>query len=171
MRFLMILAVAALTTATAAVTDADRVQVYHDFRTEFDAHRYREALPLAQKLVSMTEAQYGSAARALANPLSNPLTDSLVALDRHDEAARAYDYSIRVADTTYGKSDLHVMRPLERSAHWQERMGHYTTARVLYARALRFGFDAQISASGQHERRHGRPGELRPNTLTGSDRL
>ena len=31
----------------------------------------------------------------------DPLIDSLVALDRHDEAERAYDYSIRVAETAY----------------------------------------------------------------------
>jgi len=33
----------------------------------------------------------------------DPLIDSLVALDRHDDAERAYDYSIRVAEAAYGK--------------------------------------------------------------------
>jgi tetratricopeptide (TPR) repeat protein len=72
----------------------------------------------------------------------DPLIDSLVALDRHDEAERAYDYSIRVAETAYGKADLHVLRPLDRSAHWQEKMGRYTTARILYARALQIAEQA-----------------------------
>jgi len=203
----------------AAVTDADRVQVYREFREVFDAKRYQDALPLAEKLVSMTAEQYGGADRALINPLSNlgttqyrlhdfktaeetflravkivedsgggadrallrplhglgatyfatgqyedaslilkraldlsrnldglfnieqmsildPLIDSFVALDRNQEAERAYDYSVRVAETAYGKTDLRVMRPLNRSAHWQERMRRYTTARILYARAL-----------------------------------
>jgi tetratricopeptide (TPR) repeat protein len=75
----------------------------------------------------------------------DPLIDSLVALDRHEEAERAYDYSIRVAESAYGKADLRVMRPLNRSAHWQERMGRYATARVLFARALQI---AERAAGG-----------------------
>src|SRR4029077_9039812 len=43
---------------------------------------------------------------------------------------------LRVAENAYGKGDLHMMRPLDRYAHWSERMGRYTTARALYARAL-----------------------------------
>jgi tetratricopeptide (TPR) repeat protein len=66
----------------------------------------------------------------------DPLIQSLVALDRYEEAERDYDYSIRVAETAYGKTDTRVMKPLTRSAHWHERMGRYTTARILYARAL-----------------------------------
>jgi hypothetical protein len=77
----------------------------------------------------------------------DPLIDSLVAQDRHDETQRAYDYSIRVAETAYGKADFHVLRPLARSAHWQERMGRFTTARVLYARALQIAEQAEGDAS------------------------
>jgi tetratricopeptide (TPR) repeat protein len=218
MRLLSVLAVLAVSLA-GAVTDADRLQVYRDFRVAFDAKRYADAQPLAHRLVAMTEEQYGAADRALINPLSNlgttqyrlrdfksaeatylrtiklveasgggadrallrplhglgatyfataqyedaslmlkraldlsrnldglfnleqmsildPLIDSLVALERHEEAQRAFDYSIRVAETAYGKADLHVMRPLTRFAQWQEQRGQYTTARVLYARAL-----------------------------------
>src|SRR5512138_1419226 len=54
--------------AAAAVTDADRQQVYKQFRTAFDARQYAEALPLAEKVVSLTEEQYGSSDRKLANP-------------------------------------------------------------------------------------------------------
>jgi tetratricopeptide (TPR) repeat protein len=77
----------------------------------------------------------------------DPLIDSLVALDRHDDAERAYDYSIRVAEAAYGKADLHVLRPLNRSARWHERMGRYTTARILYARALQIAEQVEGSAS------------------------
>jgi tetratricopeptide (TPR) repeat protein len=230
MRLLLVVAVGLLCRPVAAVTDADRVQVYHEFRTVFDARQYEKALPLAEKLVAMTEAQYGGADRALAIPLANlattqyrlhdfktaeetflrtvkivedsgggadrallrplhglgttyfatrqyenaslilkraldlsrnldglfnleqmsmldPLIDSLVALDRNDEVERAYDYSIRVAETAYGKADLHVIRPLDRSAHWQERMGHYGTARILYARALQIAEQAGPGAA------------------------
>jgi tetratricopeptide (TPR) repeat protein len=228
MRSLLVLAVLAASVA-GAVTDADRVQVYHEFRTAFDAKRYDEALPLAKQLVTLTEQQYGTTDRALMSPLSNlgttqyrlrdfkaaedtylravkvfedtgggmdrveervlhglgaayyatgqfedasvvlqravdlcraldglfnveqisildRLIDSLAALDRHEETERAYDYSIRVAETAYGKADLRVMRPLDRSAHWQERMGRYATARILYARALQIAEQAADTA-------------------------
>jgi tetratricopeptide (TPR) repeat protein len=224
MRLLSALAVLAVSLA-GAVTDADRLQVYRDFRAAFDAKRYQDAQPLAQRLVAMTEEQYGAADRALINPLSNlgttqyrlrdfknaeatylrtiklaeaagggadrallrplhglgatyfataqyedaslmlkraldlsrnldglfnleqlsildPLIDSLVALERHEEAERAFDYSIRVAETAYGRTDIHVMKPLARSAQWQERSGHYTAARILYARALQIAEQA-----------------------------
>jgi len=219
MRIGCIVAIGLLCGSVAAVTDADRVQLYHQFRAQFDARKYPEALPLAEKLVAMTEEQYGPTDRSLAIPLCNvattqyrlhdyhnaeetylrsvkivedsgggadrallrplhglgatyfathqyedaalilkraldlsrnldglfnleqmsildPLIDSLIALDRHDEVERAFDYSVRVAEAAYGKNDLHVVRPLDRSAHWQEKMGRYATARVLYARAL-----------------------------------
>jgi TonB family protein len=219
MRVAAIVAIGLLCGSVAAVTDAERVQVYHEFRNEFDARKYPEALPLAEKLVALTEQQYGSADRAVAIPLCNvattqyrlheygkaeesylravkivedsgggadrallrplhglgatyfathqyedaalilkraldlsrnldglfnleqmsilnPLIESLVALSRNDEAERAFDYSVRVAEAAYGKTDIHVVQPLDRSAGWQEKLGHYATARVLYARAL-----------------------------------
>ena len=199
--------------------DAARIEIYHEFRTAFDAHRFKEALPLAAKLVQTTEDQYGANDRALVNPLTNlgttqyrladyaaaeqtylrgikivedggagadrlllqplhglgatyfarkqyeeasailkraldlsrnldglfnaqqmqilePLISSLVELERHDEADREFQYSVRVAENAYGKGDLHLLRPLDRYARWTERMGRYTTARALYARAL-----------------------------------
>jgi len=230
MRVAVIVAIGLLCGSVAAVTDADRVQVYHDFRTVFDARKYPDALPLAEKLVALTEEQYGAADRSLTNPLCNlattqfrlrnykkaedtylrtvrivedsgggadrallrplhglgatyfathqyedaalilkraldlsrnldglfnveqvsildPLIESLVALGRNDEAERAFDYAIRVAETAYGKTDLHVQRPLDRSARWQEKMGRYATARILYARALQIAEQAGPGAA------------------------
>ena len=225
MRVAVIVAMGLLWGSLAAVTDADRVQVYHDFRAVFDARKYPDALPFPEKLVALTEAQYGPADRSLTNPLCNlattqyrlhdykkaedtylrtvrivedsgggadrallrplhglgatyfatqqyedaalilkraldlsrnldglfnveqmsilvPLIDSLVALGRNDEAERAFDYAIRVAETAYGKTDLRVQKPLDRSAQWQEKMGRYAIARVLYARALQIAEQA-----------------------------
>ena len=229
MRVAAIVAIGLLCGSVAAVTDADRVRVYHDFRIEFDAHNYHAALPLAEKLAAMTEEQFGPTDRSLAIPLCNlattqyrlhdyrnaegtylrtvrivedsgggadrallrplhglgatyfathqyedaalilkraldlsrnldglfnleqmsildPLIESLVLLDRNDEAERAFDYSVRVAESAYGKTDIHVARPLNRSAHWQEKMGRYPTARALYARALQIAEQAGPSA-------------------------
>ena len=227
---ILVILPALLSRGVSAVTDGERLGVYHEFRTAFDARHYADALALAGRLVAMTEEQYGSSDRALVIPLCNlgttqyrlhdfksaeetylrtvklvegsaggadrallrplhglgatyfatgqyedaslilkraldlsrnldglfnlkqmsilePLTDSLAALDRHEEAQRDYDYAIRVAESGYGKSDLHVLRPLGRAAHWQERVGRYTTARVLYARALQIAEQAGGSAS------------------------
>ncbi len=216
----LFLAVLCVVSAPAsAVTDPDRVQVYREFRTAFDEHHFDVALPLATKLVSMTEEQYGATDRALVNPLSNlgttqyrmgdyksaeqtflrsvkiiedsggaadrmmmrplhglgatyyasrqydeasvalkraldlsrnldglfnpaqmqilePLIACLVELERHEDVEREFQYSVRVVENAYGKTDPHVLGPLDRYARWMERMGRYTTARVLYARAL-----------------------------------
>ncbi len=219
--WLIFTAAVVVSVPAAASTDAERLDVYHQFRAAFDAHHYQEALPLAQQLVTLTEEQYGASDRALVNPLSNlgttqyrlgdykdaeatylrgvkivedsggngnadrlllkplhglgvtyyasgqyedasialkraldlsrnldglfnagqvaildPLIASLVTLERHDEAEREYQYAVRIAENAYGTGDAHVLRPLDRYAHWLEHMGRYTTARALWARAL-----------------------------------
>ena len=49
LKLLLMLAAAVLAPAAAlAVTDAERVAVYRQFRAAFDAHRYPDALPLAE---------------------------------------------------------------------------------------------------------------------------
>src|SRR5262249_53782415 len=70
----LLLSVVLVAPVVQAGTDAERVQVYREFRAVFDAKQYKEALPLAAKLVAMTEEQYGAADRALVNPLSNLAT-------------------------------------------------------------------------------------------------
>src|SRR5689334_6010382 len=57
MRVAVIAAMGLLWGSLAAVTDADRVRVYHDFRAAFDARKYPDALPFAEKLVALTEEQ------------------------------------------------------------------------------------------------------------------
>ena len=48
MRLLLVLGVF-VASAAGAVTDAERVQVYREFRVDFDGGRYQEALPLAYR--------------------------------------------------------------------------------------------------------------------------
>src|SRR5512147_2094472 len=57
-----------------AVTDSDRLAVYKEFRAQFDAKKYAEAQPLAERLVALTEEQYGADELALTNPLTNLAT-------------------------------------------------------------------------------------------------
>jgi tetratricopeptide (TPR) repeat protein len=213
----LILAVASV--PAMAVTDADRLKAYREFRTAFDARQYKEALPLAERVVALTEEQYGSKDRALINPLSNlattqfrlgdyksaetaylrsvkivedsggnadrlllrplhglgatyyvtgqyedaslalkraldlsrnldglfntgqvaildPLIESLVSLERHDEAEREYQYAVRIEETAFGPADVHVLHPLDHYARWLEHLGRYANARALHARSL-----------------------------------
>jgi tetratricopeptide (TPR) repeat protein len=220
-----LIATCLLSMTAAAVTDRDRLEVYREFRTAFDAHQYSDALPVAAKLVSLTAEQYGEGARAMINPLANlgatqyrlgdyknaqqtflrcvqigeesgaaadrlllrplhglgatyyasgqledasmilkraldlsrnldglfnigqmpildRLIDTMVTLQRHDEAERDFEYALRVAETSYGKADPRLLAPLDRYASWQEKRGHYASARVLYARALQIAEDS-----------------------------
>src|SRR5689334_18931304 len=61
-------------TPALAVTDSDRLAVYKEFRIQFDAKKYAEAQPLAERLVALTEEQYGAEDLALTNPLTNLAT-------------------------------------------------------------------------------------------------
>ncbi len=54
------LALALPTAPARAVTDADRMSVYKEFRAQYDAKQYAAAKPLAEKLVQLTEEQYGA---------------------------------------------------------------------------------------------------------------
>ena len=54
-----------------AITDDERLQTYRDFRSYFDQKQYEQALPYAERLVELTEQQYGDKARELVNPLTN----------------------------------------------------------------------------------------------------
>ena len=63
-----------LFTPAFAVTDADRIAVYKEFRTQFDAKQYAAAQPLAERLVKLTEEQFGPDELQLTNPLTNLAT-------------------------------------------------------------------------------------------------
>src|SRR6202140_490568 len=108
----LMLAAAMLAPAAAlAVTDADRVAVYREFRAAFDAHRYPDALPLAEKLVALTQEQYGANARELVNPLSNlGTTDYRIGeyTDAEDTSLR----SVKMPACTGGPPAGLLLRPL-----------------------------------------------------------
>lgn len=121
--------------ATAAVTDADRQQAYQEFRTLFDAKRYSEALPVAQKLVSMTEEQYGDKDRALANPLTN-LGTVHYRLKDFASAEKDYQRSVEILDATSGATERALLRPLHGlgASHFAE--GEFVDASVALKRAI-----------------------------------
>src|SRR3954451_3598761 len=88
----------------AAVTDAERISANQQFREEFDAKRYAEALPLAEKVVALTEEQYGKDARALVNPLTN-LGTVHYRLKDYPAAEKEYQRSVSILEQTAQTTD------------------------------------------------------------------
>jgi tetratricopeptide (TPR) repeat protein len=124
-----------LTSLAAAVTDADRVRVYQDFRTAFDARQYKEAMPLAEKLVAMTEEQYGRSDRALVNPLSN-LGTTQYRLHDYKGAEETFLRSVKIVEETGGGADRALLRPLHGLGRTYFASGQYEDASLILKRAL-----------------------------------
>jgi len=94
-----------------AVTDADRVAVYRDFRTQFDARQYDAARPLAEKLVKLTEEQYGAEELQLSTPLTNLATVEFK-LGNYPAAIEHYQRSLRILQNKSTMADKQQIRPL-----------------------------------------------------------
>jgi len=133
----LVVAAAVLAPASAlAVTDADRVVVYREFRAAFDAHRYPDALPLAEKLVALTQEQYGATDRELVTPLSNLGTTQFRMGDYRD-AEDTYLRSVKIAaDTGGGSADRLMLRPLQGLGETYYATRQYEDASVTLQRAL-----------------------------------
>jgi tetratricopeptide (TPR) repeat protein len=139
MRALFVLAVSltvgVLTGPAAAVSDADRVQVYHEFRAAFDARQYKDALPLAEKLVSLTEEQFGGTDRSLVNPLSN-LGTTQYRLHDFKAAEETFLRSIKIVEDSGGGADRALLRPLHGLGATYFATGQYEDASLILKRAL-----------------------------------
>ncbi|HTU64583.1 MAG TPA: tetratricopeptide repeat protein [Steroidobacteraceae bacterium] len=94
-----------------AVTDADRVAVYKEFRTQFDAKQYAAAQPLAERLVQLTEEQYGTDELQLTNPLSNLATVQF-RLGNFPAAIETYQRSLRILQAKSTMADKAQIGPL-----------------------------------------------------------
>ena len=70
----LVFSLALLAPPAAAVTDADRMAVYKEFRAQFDSRQYAAAKPLAEKLVQLTQEQYGAEELPVSTPLTNLAT-------------------------------------------------------------------------------------------------
>jgi tetratricopeptide (TPR) repeat protein len=133
---LMVAAAVLAPAAALAVTDADRVAVYRQFRAAFDAHRYPDALPLAEKLVALTQEQYGANDRELVNPLSN-LGTTQFRMGDYKDAEDTYLRSVKIAaDTGGGTADRLMLRPLQGLGATYYATRQYEDASVTLQRAL-----------------------------------
>ncbi len=94
-----------------AVTDADRNVIYKEFRVQFDEKRYADAQPLAEKLVKLTEEQYGPEELPLTTPLANLATVHLK-LGHYSDAIEIYQRSLRILQSKSTLADKQQIRPL-----------------------------------------------------------
>src|SRR5262249_54538301 len=135
MRFGFVLALGLGWAVAAAVTDADRVRVYREFRSDFDAGQYAQALPVARKLVAMTEEQYGGSDRALVNPLCN-LGTTEYRLREYKEAEETYLRTVRLIEESGGAADRALLRPLHGLGATYFATRQYEDASLMLKRAL-----------------------------------
>src|SRR5690606_265785 len=110
LRWIPVATLALAAQLACAVTDADRLQVYQSFRAQFDARHYKEALPLAEKLVELTEEQYGANDRALVNPLAN-LATTHYRLKDYAAAEKHYLRSVEILESAGETTDRQLIRP------------------------------------------------------------
>src|SRR5678815_2981915 len=94
-----------------AVTDTDRLAVYKEFRVQYDARQYEAARPLAEKLVQLTEEQYGPEELPLATPLTNLATVNYK-LGNFPVAIENYQRSLRVLQSKSPMADKAQIPPL-----------------------------------------------------------
>ena len=102
---------AGLVTPAFAVSDADRIAVYKEFRTQFDAKQYAAAQPLAERLVQLTEEQYGADELQLTNPLTNLATVNYK-LGNFTAAIENYQRTLRILQAKSTLADKAQIRPL-----------------------------------------------------------
>jgi len=100
-----------LSAPASAVTDADRVAVYKEFRTQFDARQYIAAKPLAEKLVQLTQEQYGADELPVSTPLTNLATVNYK-LGDFPSAIQNYQHSLRILAAKSTIADKAQIRPL-----------------------------------------------------------
>lgn len=100
-----------LVSSAYAVTDADRIAVYKEFRAQFDAKQYAAAQPLAEKLVKLTEEQYGTDELQLTKPLTN-LATVLYKEGNFQGAIENYQRTLRILQAKSTLADKEQIRPL-----------------------------------------------------------
>lgn len=141
MRGFALLVVVALAMSAPAIAiadqgaDADRIEIYHEFRAAFDAHRFEQALPLAAKLVKMTEDRYGTNDRALVNPLTN-LGTTQYRLADYSAAEQTYLRAIEIVEAGGAGADRLLLQPLHGLGATYLARKEYEEASVILKRAL-----------------------------------
>src|SRR3954470_24091567 len=105
------IALALMSATAAAVTDADRMAVYKEFRAQFDTRQYAAAKPFAEKLVQLTQEQFGADELPVSTPLTNLATVDFK-LGDFPGAIDNYQRSLRILQAKSTMADKAQIRPL-----------------------------------------------------------
>lgn len=129
---------ACLLAASRANGDAaasDRAAVYEQFRSDFDARRFEQALPAAYRIVKLCEDNPGKANVQLINALNNLGTTQL-RLKSYTEAAASYWRSVRLIERSEGTMAPGLLNPLLGLGLTYRAMGDHEQAIELLRRAV-----------------------------------
>lgn len=99
------------------------------------AGHHHDAIPLLQRAVAITRAEFGMFDLRQQNLLET-LAGSLTALDRQPEAQDALTYRVRVAEKTYGEGSPQVIPRLCDLGNWFADIGKTPEARLTFQVAL-----------------------------------
>ncbi|MDH4259734.1 MAG: tetratricopeptide repeat protein, partial [Gammaproteobacteria bacterium] len=98
----------ATTTAIEAIDQ--RMQAYDQFKAMFETARFEEALPLAQRVVELSEVDRD---RDIELPIAyNNLGATLYQLNKYEEAEASYTKSLSILEATQGISSRRLIVPL-----------------------------------------------------------
>jgi TonB family protein len=118
-----------------AITDDERLQTYRDFRVYFDQKQYDQALPYAERLVELTEQQYGDKARELVNPLTN-LGTVYHRMGNHQSAEKSYERGVQILEASAANTDRQLLLPLQGLGETYNSLGQHEDARLVLKRAV-----------------------------------
>lgn len=108
---LMCLCASAAAATPQAAPQDDKMLAYESFREHFAARRFTEALPAAEKVVELSEQQFGSEDLALIVPLTNLATTQL-RLEDYPSAERNYLRAVKIVETLEGGLSRRLLQPL-----------------------------------------------------------
>lgn len=122
-------------TSAPAATPDERVAVYREFRSAFDARDYAAARAAAEKLVALTEARFGAESRELVNPLSN-LGAVHYRLADYPAAETAFARAVRIIDGQMAGADRALIRPLQGLGETYLATRQYAESAIALKRAI-----------------------------------
>ena len=117
-----------------AASRRERDAAYAAFRADFDAGRYADALPNAERVVALTEA-VDAAGADLARALNN-LGATQYQLGDFAAAEAAYARALRLVEEQQGSTSRRLLAPLQGLALTYQAAGRHDAAAPLLERAL-----------------------------------
>jgi tetratricopeptide (TPR) repeat protein len=122
-------------TTVVPATASERSEAYQQFRAHFDARRFQEAVPQAQKVVELTEKQYGALHPEMVNALTNLATTQFRLRD-YAAAETAYLRAIKVVEANEGGFSRTILPPLLGLGITYQATGYHIEAAATLRRAV-----------------------------------